>query len=250
MTTTDEGYRSVPGTVIDLDESRHQALVELPHDVVDGFGTSWDPGCFRASLERRLPPVLREHLPSQHIGEVRGAQSLPRTTQLVAQFDDTPLAEASFRDIQSGKLKGWSFHFKHGVHAPHRSVRGARRYMRADMEELSAVSSPAIPGTRTLQLRSQPDALTRLLEVKAHMERVSGHRSLLVPNRYKDPLEYIDSVLARANAKLDEAVEDDYLVHEEMRDGLRPKTPEFRFAEIGWRYNPSNPHSPLNRHRR
>jgi phage head maturation protease len=212
----------------------HAALIRIPHESFDAFGTDFARHAFADSFARSLPELKREH--KQHIGECTRAQSLPAYNEIVGEFDRTPAAERAYNDIARGALKGWSFHFYNGKHVPHPVHRGGVRYLRADVDEVSAVARPAVPGTVTAGLRSEPDALTRYLEIRAHVGlpaigTKSGHRSLLV----LDPLEYIEAVQARASAKLDDLVEFDYVVHEEMRDGLRPKTPQFQLGQLFYR---------------
>lgn len=236
-TTEGYGYRSMDGRITDVDDRSHQALVELPCDVLDRCGTSWAPGVFEDSLRSQEPPVLREHRWSEPIGQVLAHQSLPRCTQLHVGFDDfqaNPVAKRAFNEIKSGKLKGWSWHFRHGVGTP---VRGGLRFLRATMDELSAVSRPAQDGTVTAGLRSQPDDVTRLEEIFARhdTQRRSGHRSL---ERYEDPLAYLESVQARTSEYLDE---ERYRDWDAMSDGLLPKSPEFIAWHVFAKHPPKGP---------
>jgi phage head maturation protease len=150
-----EGYRSVDAVVHDLDEGRHLALVHIPHESFDHYQTDFARHAFAESFARHLPPVYREHQPSQHIGETIRAQSLPAHNELVAQFHHSTMAERAYNDIKNGTLRGWSFWYRNAQSIPHPVHPGGIRYVKADFEELSAVSRPAIPGTLTAGLRSQ-----------------------------------------------------------------------------------------------
>lgn len=228
MTTLDQGYRAV-AAVHDLDETKHQVIVEIPHRSFDRHGSDFDNDCFKESFARQLPEMRREH--SVHIGDGLRAEVLPHANRLVGQFDDTLVAHRAFDDIASGRLKGWSFHYYNRKHVPH-PVHHGIRYVSADMDEFSAVSRPSIPGTKTTGLRSEPDALTRLLEVQEHAERVTGQRSELTLNAYEHPGLYLDWVQDHADDVMDEMVEERYRLFEAQRDGLMPKTPKFRLQEI------------------
>jgi hypothetical protein len=219
-------------------------IVEIPHRSFDRHGTDFDNECFKESFARQLPEMKREHL--LRIGEGLRAEVLPHANRLVGQFDDSVPAERTFHDIAEGRLRGWSFHYLNAESVRHPVVPGGLRYVKADMDEFSAVRSPSIPGTKTAGLRSEPDLaqerLALLDRARAHGERATGRRSVLNP--YERPEEFIEGVRARASDVLDDMVEQRYLLFEMQRDGLLPKTPSFRLGEIFAR------HQPIERNRR
>ena len=59
--TGEEGIRIVPATVHDVDE-RH-VTVDFPHNIIDGYRTTWAPGCFAEFLKRHLPPCASTTTP-------------------------------------------------------------------------------------------------------------------------------------------------------------------------------------------
>ena len=173
MTTTtarlDEGVRSIDGQVFDVDDAKHQVAISLPHETLDSYGTDFAGpgpgrrGCFAESFERHLPDMLGEHDPNQYLGHAVRAEVRAKDNLIIGQFDplDTNRTAARyFRDIQDGRVKHWSFWFRNGEYVRHPHVPGGLRYTRCDMEEVSATRRPAIPGTRTLGIRSALGART------------------------------------------------------------------------------------------
>jgi len=252
MTTTTEGYRSASGTVADLDDRGHQVLIRIPHESFDGYRTDFARHAFADSFARQLPEFKREH--RLHVGECSRAQSLDTHNEIVADFDQTPVAERTFNDVRDGRLRGYSFHyFNAHERIPHPVHAGGIRYLRADVDEVSAVSRPAIPGTVTAGLRSMPDVADERLAVFARaLEHVNrhrtknavgqsdtGHRSQLLDAAYAYPELYIDYVRTHADSVLDDAVEQRYRLFEMQRDGLLPKSPEYRLGEIFRRHQPN-----------
>jgi HK97 family phage prohead protease len=185
MTTTPtlaEGYRSADGRVYDVDEKRHQVVVSIPHERLDKMNTDFMRGAFAESFRRKPHvPMLAEHRPENLIGHTIRAEVLPLDNRLVGQFSSleaNPVARRYFAHIKDGDLNGWSFRFSAGEYTGHPSVRGALRYTRAQMDELSAVAFPAIPGTQTLDVRSAQGArydpdLAYIDEVRQRGELVS-----------------------------------------------------------------------------
>jgi hypothetical protein len=237
-----EGFRDLPARVHDLDEKRHQAIVEIPHRSWDAYHSDFDTDCFRESFARQLPEMKREH--RDRIGESLRAEVLPHANRLVTQFDDSPIGERSFRDIRDGRLKGWSFHYRNGKFVQHPDHPEGVRYMKADMAEVSAVARPAIPNTRTVGIRSQPDPLTYLEEVRARMGRRTGQRSQpgeIVLSPYDEPELFLLWVAERAERRLSEITESRYERYELMRDGLAPPTPQFRLQQLFVKHPPKGP---------
>lgn len=206
----EEGYRSIDATVHDLDEKRHAVIVDIPHEQLDAYATDFARGAFSESFRSHLPQMLYEHRPSLRLGEAVRAEVLSSSNRIVGQFDDfesNPNAARGFRDIRDGKTKGWSFHFLDGTHIPHPTVRGARRYTKAFMEEFSAVKEPAIPGTATIGIRSRPDAIGRWLplhaELAAKLEKLHTRVTLDHFDRLSRKIHQLQLAEIRRTGKLD-----------------------------------------------
>ncbi len=153
----DYGERSVTGTVHDVDEGAHVVVAHIPHESYDAYQTDFQRGAFSESFRRNQHfPMLLEHTPQLRLGQSISAQVLPKYNEIAGEFDRTPLAERGFRAILNGETKGWSFFFRNAKWVPHPDHPGGKRCVRADIEEFSAVKRPAIPGSATAGIRSQP----------------------------------------------------------------------------------------------
>lgn len=185
----DSGFRTA-GTFHDIDERRHRAVVEFPHDVLDTYDTSFSPDCFRESFARKLPVMLREHDKHKLIGHAVSAEALRHANRIVGQFSDfdaVPLAKQTFAQIRDGDLPGWSFQFKNASHVPHPTVRSAKRYVRGDMPEFSAVAFPSIPGTRTVDIRSASATVERATLADLQLALDVAEQDLAEVRRLRDP---------------------------------------------------------------
>jgi HK97 family phage prohead protease len=176
MTGLREGYRAVPTNIYDLDDAAHKVAVSLPHETLDSYGTDFQAGCFKESFERHLPDMLGEHDPSQHLGHAVRAEVRSQDNLIIGQFDPfdvNPTAARYFRDLQDGRVKNWSFWFREGEYVRHPHVPNGLRYVKATMEEFSATKRPAIPGTRTLGIRSALDTRSNVAsELRALFTRM------------------------------------------------------------------------------
>lgn len=153
----EEGFRSL-GAVHDVDDGRHEVVVEFPHDVLDSYNTSWRAGCFTDSLRESLPPLVWNHDLSDLIGRAYKYEADGQRTRLFTKFSDfdaVPRARQVFAQIRDGDVPGFSFHFRSGQTRPHPTQRNAREFIKARMIEHSAVTAPSIPGAVAVGIRSQ-----------------------------------------------------------------------------------------------
>lgn len=161
MTTErlEEGYRTDLATVAPVhDVDDHQVVVDFPHNVLDNYRTDWAPGCFDESFAKRLPVMVWNHNADMLIGAGVRTENLgdkSRVVQRFANFDAVPQARAAHSMISDGIVPGFSFHFRNGRTVAHPDVRGARRFLKADMLEVSPVTFPSIPGAIAVGIRSQ-----------------------------------------------------------------------------------------------
>jgi phage head maturation protease len=185
----EEGYRALGAAdVSDLDD--HEVVVDFPHDVLDNYRTDWGRGCFDESFARRLPVMVWNHNQDLLIGAGVRTENLGDRSRVIgrfADFDAVPQARAAHSLIADKIVPGFSFHYRNGRTIKHPSVRGAHRYVKADMLEFSPVTFPSIPGAQAVGIRSQeattldvPDIATilRLRDEKVIDE--AGMRALIV----------------------------------------------------------------------
>lgn len=159
----EEGFRSLAGEVHDVDDAKHQIIVEFPHETLDSYRTDFARECFRSSYERQLPVMLVEHNRADLIGHALSAEVGARSDRLIGQFSDfdmVPRAREYFAHYRDGDLKGFSYFFRNARSMPHPTVRGGRRFTQADMPEFSATVTPAIPGAGMVGLRSEEPTLS------------------------------------------------------------------------------------------
>lgn len=155
----EEGYRTDLATVAPIhDVDDHQVVVDFPHEVMDNYRTDWGRGCWDESFAKRLPVMVWNHNPDLLIGAGVRTESLgdrSRVVQRFANFDAVPQARAAHSMIKDEIVPGFSFHFRNGRTVAHPDVRGARRFVKADMLEVSPVTFPSIPGAVAVGIRSQ-----------------------------------------------------------------------------------------------
>lgn len=158
---TDLQIREVPHAVThDVDERRRQVLVRFPHETIDSYLTDFSRDAFRDSFARRLPIMLWQHIRSEPIGRSVSAQVMPTVNEVRAEFSDfeaVPRAKQAFSQIRDGHLRDFSFGFptRSVVSIPHPSVRGAIRYTRVQMDEISPVTVGSIPGAQAVAVRAE-----------------------------------------------------------------------------------------------
>jgi HK97 family phage prohead protease len=180
-TGLEEGFRTLVNTH-DVDERTHRVTVDFPHDVVDGLRTSWAPGCFDESLNRRLPPMCYEHNKQSVIGRATSWKSLGNRTRLVgkfADFDDVPRAREAFSLIRDGIVPGFSFHFRNGRTVRHPTRQGVRSFIKADLLEYGPTPWPAIPGAEAVDIRSALGGRSLDDEIELRIARLGGRSKSL-----------------------------------------------------------------------
>ncbi|HEX3539642.1 MAG TPA: HK97 family phage prohead protease [Acidimicrobiales bacterium] len=155
----EEGYRADVATVAEItDLDGHQVVVDYPYQVLDGYRTDWARGCWRESFAKRLPVMLWNHNPDLLIGAGVRTEELGDRARVInrfADFDAVPQARAAHSMIEDKIVPGFSFHYRNGRSVVHPDVRGARRFVKADMLENSPVVFPSIPGAAAVGIRSQ-----------------------------------------------------------------------------------------------
>lgn len=139
----------------DSDPGMFEAVV-MNYGVVDTYNTVFDPGCFRESLEERMPRITWGHDWKDVIGQYVDYKDTPETLTLVGQLDDfdaVPRAKQAHAQLKSGTIDQFSvgFHRKpDGV----RIVEKREHFTNAGLDESALVLSGSVPGTKLVSVRS------------------------------------------------------------------------------------------------
>lgn len=156
------GLRDAFGAVQDVDERQREVLVEIPWEVLDSYRTDFARGCFDDYLNARLPVMCYQHMKHEPIGRVREWNKGARANHFVARFSDfdaVPRARQAFVQIRDGDLTDFSFYYDQATAIPHPNTRGAIRFTKARMPEISPVTVGAIPGAKATGVRMDFDEL-------------------------------------------------------------------------------------------
>lgn len=155
-------YRVAPvGEVRDVDESKRQVLVTIPHERLDTYRTDFSREAFRDSFAQRLPKMAWMHQATEPIGHATRADVTDKANELVAQFSDfdaCPRARQAFTQIRDKDITDFSFGFANAEGAPHPTEKGAIRFRKATMREISPVMTGSIPGAVALGVRAVAEA--------------------------------------------------------------------------------------------
>lgn len=166
-------FRAIVGVDPDsVEEDGTFEAVILQYGVIDDHGTIFDPGCFRESLERRLPRITRSHDWDNVVGHavdyVDGPEKLrmvgrlnlefvnvptPDGKAIMSRFPAVPDAHKTHVQLKSGTLDQFSVGFRRGETAKDdEDVLHFRSG--AILDEFSVVLSASNPGTELLSVRS------------------------------------------------------------------------------------------------
>lgn len=173
-----------------VDEQERSAWVTaVVYDVVDDYGTVWQAGCFRESLENKLPKATWSHNWSDIIGRVTEYQDSDTRLDVKIQFSDfdaVPRAKQAWSQMKSGDVDEMSFGFERQEFAVIEEGDGAERMLKARMYEVSPVLVGAVPDTAVLSVRSKPEIREAVEALKEASENLS---KLLAETREEEPQE-------------------------------------------------------------
>jgi phage head maturation protease len=154
-------YRIAPeGQVRDIDDGKREVLVEIPWEVIDSYNTDFERSAFDEFFAQRLPVMCWQHQRTEPIGRVKDRQATRSAHQFRAGFSDfdaVPRARQAFAQIRDKEIVDFSFGFDQAQSMPHPSVRGAVRFTRARMPEISPVTIGAIPGAVAVGIRAEAE---------------------------------------------------------------------------------------------
>lgn len=144
------------------DKRRFEAVV-MAYNVVDDYGTMWQPGVFTESLSKKLPKIVWAHDWSDPLGRYVDYRDNTETLTLVGEFDDfdaVPKARRAYAQLQSGTIDEFSVGFVRREWnttdqlTDEQRTAGAQELMiRADLAEASLVLVGAVPGTELVGVR-------------------------------------------------------------------------------------------------
>lgn len=164
---TDMEMRQAGGeirAVSDADKTFELRIVA--YDVVDTYGSVWEPGVFADSLRTKLPPACWGHDWARVIGSVvehddraDGQYGLVK----MADQESVPDARMAYSLIKDGHITDTSFGFKRQEWSDTRNdtayepaLDGEKERLRsARLDEVSPVLVGAVPGSRVLSVRSE-----------------------------------------------------------------------------------------------
>lgn len=152
MTTERRAQRSEVRVTAD---SRMFEAVVMRYGIVDDYDTIFDPECFTASLEARMPRITWAHDWSDPLGRYVDYKDTPESLTLVGEFDDfdaVPRARQAYAQLASGTIDNFSVGFQRRTVAVDADQR--THFVEATLDEAALVLVGAVPGTKLLSLRS------------------------------------------------------------------------------------------------
>jgi phage head maturation protease len=142
----------------DADSGNHEVVFHFPHERIDTHKTDFARTCFERSFAEQLPVMVWMHNVQDPIGVGIRAQVLPKVNEVVTRFanlDDVPNARRAWSQYTDGTLKAASFGFDNEKSIPHPNVRGAKRFVKARMREVSPVTFGSIPDAGAVSIREE-----------------------------------------------------------------------------------------------
>jgi HK97 family phage prohead protease len=131
--------------------------VVLRYGVVDTYNTIFDPGCFRESLEERMPRITWGHEWTDVIGRYVDHKDTRDGLTLVGQLDDfdaVPRARQAHAQLKSGTIDQFSVGFHRKPGGTTRDADDREHFTRAGLDEAALVLSASVPGTSLVSVRS------------------------------------------------------------------------------------------------
>lgn len=140
-------------------------LQAIRPDVVDDYGSVWDPHCFDDSLAQRLPVLCWAHDWSDPLGPAVGYETTdtgPRVRFRFSDFDAVPQARRAHAQVVDGTIQDCSVGFMvptGGRREPTDEERtrwpGVKEIIeKAELDEVSLVLRGAVPGAKVLAVRT------------------------------------------------------------------------------------------------
>lgn len=150
-------YRALP-------KERMFEAVVMAYNVVDDYGTLWQPGVFGDYLGRRMPRIAWGHDWTDPLGRYVDYRDNGETLTLIGEFDDfdaVPQARRAHAQLLSGTIDQFSVGFIRrewvgfeDMSDEQRATKATEVMVRADLPEASLVLVGAVPGTELVGVRS------------------------------------------------------------------------------------------------
>lgn len=157
-------HRDIGFRVVGDGSARQAWATVCTYGKVDDYGSVWEPGCWKESLEAKLPKVTWGHDWLDLIGRVTDYRDSKETLDLELQFSDfdaVPRARQAWTQLRDGDIDEFSFGFERkewttiDAEGESKALPGAtERIVRATMFETSPVLRGAVPGTKVLSVRA------------------------------------------------------------------------------------------------
>jgi HK97 family phage prohead protease len=176
------GVRDALGEVRDMDEGKREALVSIPWEVLDTYRSDFSRDCFDDYLGQRMPVVCWQHRKDEPIGRAADWQKGARANEFVLRFSDfeaVPRARQAYAQMRDGDITDVSFYYDQAKAIAHPNTRGAIRFTKARMPEISPVTVGAIPGAAVTGVRQAADAAGIAELVRSHVISEEEGREML-----------------------------------------------------------------------
>jgi HK97 family phage prohead protease len=160
LTMPTAGVRDALGQVRDLDDGKREALVSIPWETLDSYRSDFARECFDDYLGQRMPVVCWQHDKAEPIGRAASWEKGTRANEFVLRFSDfdaVPRARQAYTQMRDGDITDVSFYYDQAKAIPHPNTRGAIRFTKARMPEISPVTVGSIPGASVTGIRQAAD---------------------------------------------------------------------------------------------
>lgn len=160
LTVPTAGVRDALGQVRDLDDGKREALVSIPWETLDSYRSDFARECFDDYLGQRMPVVCWQHDKAEPIGRAASWEKGTRANEFVLRFSDfdaVPRARQAYTQMRDGDITDVSFYYDQAKAIPHPNTRGAIRFTKARMPEISPVTVGSIPGASVTGIRQAAD---------------------------------------------------------------------------------------------
>lgn len=143
-------------------------------NVVDDYGSVWNPHAFDESLSKRLPTLTWSHNWEEPLGPAVGFRTSPDGPEVdfvFSDFADVPMARRAHSQIADGTIQDCSVGFSDAVRRKPtddelRSMPGMVEYMEsAGLDEVALVLRGAVPGAKVVALRAGKVDLDAFIEI-------------------------------------------------------------------------------------
>lgn len=152
----------------EADPGTFEAVV-MNYGRIDTYNTIFDPGCFRDSLEERLPRITWGHDWKDPIGQYVDYKDTDESLTLIGQLDleliaggipAVPRAHQAYSQLKSGTMDQFSVGFSRKDGGVRRDDDQREHFTRAGLEESAIVLSGSVPATHLVSVRSMATDLT------------------------------------------------------------------------------------------